>query len=55
MMAWGLIMQRVQFEKVAVFFPMKLLSPKKKSASYNYVRMKEKKSYTKHLERIAIK
>ena len=32
-MAWGLIMQRVQFEKEAVFFPMKLLSPKKKFAS----------------------
>ena len=26
-------MQRVQFEKEAVFFPMKLLSPKKKFAS----------------------
>lgn len=34
MMAWGLIMQRVQSEKVAVFFPLNVGRPKKKSISY---------------------
>ena len=33
MMAWGLITQRVQSEKVAVFFPPNISPPKKKSIS----------------------
>lgn len=33
-MAWGLIMQRVQSEKQAVFFPLNIPLPKKKSISY---------------------
>lgn len=47
MMAWGLIMQRVQSEKVAVFFPLNIRPPKKKSISCEEkerkkIRIKEK-------------
>lgn len=42
MMAWGLIMQRVQSEKVAVFFPLNIRPPKKKSISCEEKREKKK-------------
>lgn len=45
MMAWGLIMQRVQSEKVAVFFPLNIRPPKKKSISCEEKR--EKKNQNK--------